>query len=384
MSGQAALRCRPCGARLSSWSARCPACGGYTNSPVPAPVIAAAASSSADAGPASPPEQQELRRQREIAEGTDGATRDATAGPAAERAAEDWAVPVPLDEVSFDEVSRLVTGIEPLDQVLGGGAAVASFILIGGDPGIGKSTLLAQALSALPVARVLYATGEETVGQVAARARRVNSADAKILVVQESNLDRVIFLCAESGASVLVVDSIQTLTVPGVSSAPGAAHTVKAASTRLMSFAKAAGVTVFAVCHVNKSGDLAGPKALEHFVDVVLQFEEHEYLADMRVLRCIGKNRYGPTSEVGLFKMTPTGLEPVDPTDLPSPGGEDDQDDSMRPIAQELAYMVVELGGTIDAGLRDRIAGRLDLVPRGRSGSLVPPPAVSVRVVEST
>jgi len=246
-----------------------------------------------------------------------------------------------------------VTGIEPLDRVLGGGLVIGSLVLLGGEPGIGKSTLLAQTLAALPCERVLYATGEESIAQVAARARRVHAADARIQIVAETDLDAVLAHAEELASEVLAIDSIHTLVTHDIASTAGSVAQVRECTARLAAAAKTTGITILVIGHVTKEGALAGPKTLEHLVDAVLQFELGQADA-WRELRA-HKNRYGSTLEVGSFEMTAEGLRGAECAEDESHARSDD----MLPIARELLERYLALGGVVDEGLRQRLAGRL-------------------------
>jgi DNA repair protein RadA/Sms len=226
------------------------------------------------------------------------------------RAAAPSARPRPLAEVSVEPVDRLRTGIGELDRVLGGGVVPGSLVLIGGDPGIGKSTLLAQAAQALAAAGpVLYVSAEESAAQVKLRAERLGLRGDGLLLWSETDLAAVE---AELGAvepRVLVVDSIQTVYLPELESAPGSVAQVRECGARLMTIAKGRGIAVFLVGHVTKDGSLAGPRVLEHLVDTVLSFEGEQHHA-YRVLRAV-KNRFGSTNEIGVFQMGEQGLAEV-------------------------------------------------------------------------
>jgi predicted ATP-dependent serine protease len=290
------------------------------------------------------------------------ATLESSASPApAERVG-----PVPITEVAEQDHERMLTGIEPLDRVLGGGLVLGSVVLLGGDPGIGKSTLLAQMMASVPCTRLLYATGEETVGQAAMRARRVKSAQPHIHIVAETDVEQVVGYARVVSAQILVVDSIQTLRLANIPSASGSVAQVRECTAHLMRFAKDTSTTTILVGHINKDGGLAGPETLQHLVDVILQFELNPEFEAIRTLRCIVKNRFGGTTEIGTFEMTDVGLRAICKENAPEArrDRERDSSDVMAPIAQELLYRLLELGGTLDDGLLDRIGDRLDLVPR--------------------
>jgi DNA repair protein RadA/Sms len=210
------------------------------------------------------------------------------------------------------EPPRILTGIGELDRVAGGGFVPGSGVLIGGDPGIGKSTLLLQALAALARngQRAVYVSGEESASQVRLRAKRLGLADATVLLATETNVADIVATLAEGEApAIAVIDSIQTLWAPTIEAAPGTVSQLKAGSEALIRFAKQKGTAMLLVGHVTKDGQIAGPKVIEHMVDTVLYFEGdrgHQY----RILRAV-KNRFGPTDEIGVFEMSDGGLAEV-------------------------------------------------------------------------
>ncbi len=207
---------------------------------------------------------------------------------------------------------RILSGLGELDRVTGGGFVPGSAVLIGGDPGIGKSTLLLQALAALGAngERVIYVTGEEAIAQVRLRATRLGLAEAPVLLAAETNVSDILATLNEGEVpAVVVIDSVQTLWSPVVDSAPGTVSQLKAGSEALVRFAKSKGACVLLVGHVTKDGQIAGPKVIEHMVDTVLYFEGdrgHQF----RILRAV-KNRFGPTDEIGVFEMSDGGLREV-------------------------------------------------------------------------
>jgi DNA repair protein RadA/Sms len=224
----------------------------------------------------------------------------------------DGSAPAPITEVGeISAADRLSTQIGELDRVLGGGLVAGSFLLLGGDPGVGKSTLLIQALAGLVAKRdgkVLYATGEESVAQTAMRARRVGAATSRLSVVAETDVDKVIQHAHAEAPSILAIDSIQTAYTPSLDSIPGSLAQVRECASRLMQYAKTTGVPTIIVGHVTKDGGLAGPKTLEHLVDVVLQLEGDG--GPYRILRA-HKNRFGSTQEIGVFEMRGAGMAEV-------------------------------------------------------------------------
>ncbi|MDQ3366631.1 MAG: DNA repair protein RadA [Myxococcota bacterium] len=222
----------------------------------------------------------------------------------------DGASPVSIvDVVEIGARDRRTTGIGELDRVLGGGLVAGCFVLLGGDPGVGKSTLLIQALAGLAArGTVLYATGEESVAQTAMRARRVGAADARLSVVAETDVEKILAHAKASPPAFLAVDSIQTVYTPLLDSIPGSLAQVRECASRLMQYAKTSGVPTIIVGHVTKDGALAGPKTLEHLVDVVLQLEGDG--GPYRILRA-HKNRFGSTQEIGVFEMRGAGMAEV-------------------------------------------------------------------------
>ena len=220
-----------------------------------------------------------------------------------------------LVEVEAGDAERLPTGVPELDRVLGGGLVPASLVLVSGDPGIGKSTLLLMALRAMSGERkVLLVTGEESAAQVKLRADRLGGG-ADVNILAETNLDEVCGTLERERPEVCVIDSVQTLYAPDLGSAPGSVAQVREAAGRLLRVAKEQGVATFLVGHVTKEGAVAGPRVLEHLVDCVLHFEGDRYRSH-RILRAV-KNRFGSTNELGVFEMTSEGLVAVeDPSEL--------------------------------------------------------------------
>src|SRR5215208_1564212 len=220
-----------------------------------------------------------------------------------------------LVDVQAEEAARIPTGVSELDRVLGGGLVPASLVLVGGEPGVGKSTLLLMALASMSKEhRALLATGEESAAQVKLRAARLGGAE-RVEILAETDLDVVCATLEEAPPAVCVIDSVQTLYSAEIGSAPGSVSQVREASARLLRVAKEAGVALFLVGHVTKDGAVAGPRVLEHLVDCVLQLEGDRYHAH-RILRAV-KNRFGSTNELGVFEMTGAGLVGVpDPSAL--------------------------------------------------------------------
>ena len=224
--------------------------------------------------------------------------------------------PESLDAVSVSEVARYDMGDAELNRVLGGGLVPGSLVLLGGEPGIGKSTLIMQTVMQLTGRRILYVSGEESERQLKLRADRLHPVCAsECLIVCETSLDTIMEHIRQVTPDLVVIDSIQTVAASWVDSAPGSIAQVRECATAILRYAKSSGVPVILIGHINKEGTLAGPKVLEHIVDAVLQFEgDRHYL--YRILRGI-KNRFGSTSELGIYEMCGNGLRPVDnPSEL--------------------------------------------------------------------
>ncbi|MBM4128946.1 MAG: DNA repair protein RadA, partial [Nitrospira sp.] len=225
--------------------------------------------------------------------------------------------PLPLSSITGAYAQRTSTGIKELDRVLGGGVVKGSVVLVGGDPGIGKSTLLLQALSGLSKqhGKVLYVSGEESPEQIKLRAERLSIDSDEIILLSETSLESIIETASKVSPKVMVVDSIQTVYMEELISAPGSVSQVRECASKLMLFAKRSDIPVFLVGHVTKEGAIAGPRVLEHIVDTVLYFEGdrgHSY----RILRTV-KNRFGSTNEIGVFEMSDAGLKEVEnPSEL--------------------------------------------------------------------
>ncbi|MBF0390776.1 MAG: DNA repair protein RadA [Desulfamplus sp.] len=239
------------------------------------------------------------------------------------------ATPIPMDKIEFDQEPRVFTGIGEFDRVLGGGIVAGTLVLIGGDPGIGKSTLMLQVLSKVADSgkKSLYVSGEESIRQLKMRGQRLSSAlqpsqslsnptkstpsssSSSLLVAAETDLDAIISMAEDEKPDVMVIDSIQTVYNPEIASTPGSVTQIREASIRLMNMAKQSGIPLFLVGHVTKVGSIAGPRIMEHMVDTVLYFEgdrSHVF----RILRAV-KNRFGSTNEIGVFEMKDKGLEEV-------------------------------------------------------------------------
>ena len=268
-----AFFCQNCGYESAKWQGQCPAChewNTFTEEPV-AKITGSAAVKKAAA---------EIR-------------------------------PVRLSEIQTDESQRISSGMEELDRVLGGGIVAGSLMLVGGDPGIGKSTLLLQVCHNLTGTghKVLYVSGEESVQQIKLRAKRIGDFKDDLMLLCETNLELVRSVIEKIRPEIVVIDSIQTMYHEAVSAAPGSVSQVREATNVLMQIAKGMGISIFLVGHVTKEGVVAGPRVLEHMVDTVLYFEGDRY-ASYRILRGV-KNRFGSTNEIGVFEMRQSGLREV-------------------------------------------------------------------------
>ena len=270
--------CSGCGHESPKWHGRCPGCGEWNT----------------------------------LAEEARPATAGVKGGPGPARRGGRALSPVRLGSVEAPAVQRLSTGVGELDRVLGGGLVPGSLVLIGGSPGIGKSTLTSGALGNLAAAgrRVLYVSGEESAAQVRLRAERLGPHALEVPIVTETDLDAVLATIEAERPDVCVIDSVQVLYDPGLSGAPGSVGQVREVAGRVMRLAKARGVATLLVGHVTKEGSLAGPRVLEHLVDCVLSFEG-ERERTYRTLRAL-KNRFGSTNEVGVFEMHEHGLVEVE------------------------------------------------------------------------
>jgi DNA repair protein RadA/Sms len=276
---RSAFFCRECGNETPRWQGQCPACREW-NTLVEEPAAPRRAKASPGAA-------------------------DGTRRPSA-------AAPMRLRDVEGAQRARWTTGLGELDFVLGGGIVPGSVVLVGGEPGIGKSTILLQVAARLEAAglRTLYVSGEESAHQVKLRAERLDASAADVTLLAETELETILLRAAELGPDALLVDSIQTVYTPDLEGAPGNVGQVRECAARLQRFAKQTGTAVFLVGHVTKGGAIAGPRTLEHIVDTVLYFESSAGL-DHRVLRAT-KNRFGGVDEIGVFRMTPAGLIPVE------------------------------------------------------------------------
>ena len=256
---------------------------------------------------------------------------------------------VTLSSVSTDQEDRMQTEIEELDRVLGGGVVPGSLVLVGGDPGIGKSTLLLQVCKRLSDQgrKVLYISGEESLKQIKLRANRMGTFSDHLLLLCETNLETIRQVIEREHPAVAVIDSIQTMYSEEVTAAPGSVSQVREATNTLMQIAKGLNITIFIVGHVTKEGTVAGPRVLEHMVDTVLYFEGDRH-ASYRILRGV-KNRFGSTNEIGVFEMREPGLEEVpNPSEYMLNGRPEDASGSVvacsmegtRPILMEIQALV--------------------------------------------
>lgn len=306
--------CQECGFESAKWMGQCPACHAWnTFAEEPVEVSRAGRSSKS--------------------------TRS-TAGSARPQA---------LKSISTQQTERSSTGLAELDRVLGGGIVAGSLVLVGGDPGIGKSTLLLQVCRNIAARgeKILYVSGEESLQQIRMRADRMGEFTDELLLLCETNLDTIREAIELSKPSVVIIDSIQTMYNEDVTSAPGSVSQVRETTGVLMQIAKGTGITVFIVGHVTKEGVVAGPRVLEHMVDTVLYFEGDRY-ASYRILRAV-KNRFGSTNEIGVFEMTGEGLKEVaNPSEYMLEGKPEDASGSVvacsmegsRPILIEIQALV--------------------------------------------
>ena len=268
--------CNQCGYETARWMGKCPECGSWN--------------SFTEETRAAAPEPAEKKLKRAPGSGAEAML---------------------VDDIPDEAMARLTTGIGELDRVLGGGVVEGSMVLVGGDPGIGKSTLLLQVSEHLARqgARVLYISGEESARQIKMRARRLGVAADSLLILSENAMDAAEKRWEEIQPDYMIIDSIQTMYRPDMASAPGSVSQVRECASLLMRMAKTTGCAVFLVGHVTKEGAIAGPRILEHMVDVVLYFEGDRQ-HDHRILRAV-KNRFGSVNELGLFEMHEKGMLPV-------------------------------------------------------------------------
>ncbi|MCI0690352.1 MAG: DNA repair protein RadA, partial [Sporichthyaceae bacterium] len=332
MAGKASIfRCSECGVDQPKWSGRCESCGAW-NSLVEEPV-------GRPGGPAF--------------KGGRGRS------PLTAR------LPVRLSDLGAAKVGRWSTGLHELDFVLGGGIVPGSLVLVGGEPGIGKSTLLLQAAARLEAqgVAVLYAAGEESIEQIRLRADRLSENTGGVRVLPEVRLDAITEAATRMPAQVVIVDSIQTVYTDDLEGAPGNVGQVRECAGRLMRFAKDTGAAAILVGHVTRAGGIAGPKTLEHIVDTVVYFEG-EPGGGFRVLRAV-KNRFGSVDEVGVFEMTAAGLRPVDNPSAAFLSGRDSAaaGSAVTPLMEGTRPVLVEvqaLAARAGFGTPQRVATGLD------------------------
>ena len=317
MKAKTMFYCTACGNETPKWAGRCPACGAWnTVVEQPEPVRAAGGK---------------------------------TSGKAAVRAAQGVRRACPVTDLQTAEEIRFPTGMGELDRVLGGGAVKGSLVLVGGAPGIGKSTLMLQICSKLcETSKVLYVSGEESEHQLKLRAKRLRVENSNLYVISETCLGDLMESVAAEQPDILIVDSIQTLYNDALDSPAGSISQVKDCTMALMQLAKGQGITVFVIGHVNKEGSIAGPKVLEHMVDCVLYFEGDQHTT-YRILRA-AKNRFGATNEIGVFEMQDQGLAEVEnPSEMLLSGRPDDAPgtcvtcvmEGVRPVLAEIQALVV-------------------------------------------
>ena len=307
--------CSECGNETANWAGKCPACGAW-NTLIEVKLDAPGARG-----------KSAVRAMRQI-------TR-------AKR----------ISELDMTAEIRFSTGISEFDRVLGGGAVVGALVLVGGAPGIGKSTLLLQMCGRVSGKRILYITGEESERQLKLRAVRLGVDSGDIYVLAETDIDSIIAAVDEVKPDVVIIDSIQTVSDADISSAPGSITQVRECTMRLMRMTKEKGLTVFVVGHINKEGSIAGPKVLEHMVDCVLYFEG-ERSTSFRILRA-AKNRFGSTNEIGVFEMVDNGLKCVEnPSEMLLSGRPDNSPgtcvacvvEGTRPILAEVQALLCPSG----------------------------------------
>lgn len=256
-----------------------------------------------------------------------------------------------LDAVELVAEALLPSGISEFDRVLGGGLVAGGVVLIGGDPGIGKSTLLLQTVHHIAASRrCLYVSGEESPRQIGLRAERLGLSRERIVLYSETQVEKILATALAEAPEVLVVDSIQTLYSEALSAAPGAVSQLRECTAQLVRFAKSTGTTVFLIGHVTKEGAIAGPRVLEHMVDTVLYFES-EAGSRFRMLRAV-KNRFGPVNELGMFAMMEGGLKPVSNPSaifLSRPDGEQ-PGSAVVPVWEGTRALLVEVQALVDGG----------------------------------
>lgn len=290
--------CSQCGLQSAKWLGRCTSCGEWNTFVEEKPQLSV--------GHASNPQLAVLDQL--------GLSHPVGSGGTTRRGGKGYVTLDPSQEeitAGAHQATRVPTGMSELDRVLGGALVPDSFVLLGGDPGIGKSTLLLQVCKGIaPLKKILYVSGEESIEQIRSRARRLGIQDQpNVFLASETQLEKVLESVRELRPGILIMDSLQTFTTSASESAPGSVSQVREVAARLMALAKSAGVAVFLVGHVTKDGAIAGPKVVEHMVDTVLYFEG-EGMQSYRLLRTV-KNRFGSTHELGVFEMDGEGLKEV-------------------------------------------------------------------------
>ena len=262
--------CQQCGAQSATWIGRCPACGEWNT------------------------------YTEEIIQGT---------GPRKKSIFKTDSKLQAITEIRPVSLERMKTGLQEFDRLLGGGLVPGSMVLIGGEPGIGKSTLALQIALLLKDKKILYLSGEESAEQIRLRADRIGKGHENCLVLNDTCLENILNQVVHAEPELIIIDSIQTIYTDQIESSPGTVTQIRESTSRIMQYTKDKGIPVILIGHINKEGHLAGPKVLEHIVDVVLQFEGDQHYA-YRILRA-SKNRFGATSELGIFEMTGAGLKQI-------------------------------------------------------------------------
>ena len=316
MKAKTIFYCTECGNETPKWAGRCPSCGAWNT----------------------------------VVEQKEPVAKAARSGKTFQGARA-----VPISGIDTSEEIRFPTGMGELDRVLGGGAVKGSLVLVGGAPGIGKSTLMLQICKKLgEISKVLYVSGEESVHQLKMRAQRLGAENENLFVLSETCLGNILESVRHEKPDVLIVDSIQTLYDEEVDSPAGGVGQVKNCTMALMQLAKGESVTVFVIGHVNKEGAIAGPKVLEHMVDCVLYFEGDQHMT-YRILRA-AKNRFGATNEIGVFEMLDCGLREVEnPSEMLLSGRPEDASgtcvtcvmEGARPVLAEIQALLAPTGGSV-------------------------------------
>jgi len=304
MKSRTRFRCRSCAHEESKWLGRCPSCGGWNTF-------------------------------------TEVSAESSVAAAAAKH-------PVPLSSIENRGGMRMDSGISELNRVLGGGIMRGSSVLIGGEPGIGKSTLMLQAaVSLVSPGRVMYVSGEESPGQIRMRADRIGAVSDRVEVLSETELTAVMQALETAKPVLVIVDSIQTMYSREVAASPGTVNQVKTCTQEMSDWAKDRGAALFLVAHVTKEGIIAGPKLVEHLVDTVVSFEQAS--AEVRTLQAM-KNRFGSVEEMGFFRMTETGLAAIDDAAdlfLVHRGGEQPPGVAVAPVFEGSRVLLVEIQGLV-------------------------------------